>query len=251
MQVAAAWEKLSNHVPLPCLVSPSMLNRDPFLLLTALFTTAILIVAYAADSFALAVYALSFWHFPVYVLAFLCRTVPQERFMQDSVVLKTLSLVIFGIIMLITLPNILAILVMAAGFTLNITAARALGAKRTYYGYELADLPPKRITSFPYSLTAHPMLIGNMLAYGGTLLDETFRQNWWPLGILHVVLNLLIILNEAYGREDRRTGVVITSAGLALGAILLLAGFGDIWPYALTTVVLSAFFGIAIIRRYA
>ncbi len=228
-----------------------MFNRDPFLLLTALFTVAVLILAYAADRWALAVYALSFWHIPVYVLAFLCRTIPQERFIRDSVALKALSLAVFAIVMLITLPNILAIIAMAAGFTLNITAARALGAKRTYYGYELADLPPKRITSFPYSLTAHPMLIGNMLAYGGTLLDETFRQDWWPLGALHVVLNLLIILNEAYGKESRRTGVIATCAGLVLGAVLLLAGFWDVWPYALTAVVLSGFFGIAIIRRYA
>jgi protein-S-isoprenylcysteine O-methyltransferase Ste14 len=228
-----------------------MLNRDPFLLLTALFTAGILIIAYAADSFALAVYALSFWHFPVYVLAFLCRTIPQERFTQDSVVLKTISLLMFAAVMLITLPNFLAILVMAVGFTFNITAARALGAERTYYGYELADLPPKRVTSFPYSLTAHPMLIGNMLAYGGTLLDETFRQDWWPLGILHVILNLLIILNEAYGKEDRRTGMIIASAGLALGAALLLLGFSDMLPYALTATVLSMFFAIAIIRRYA
>lgn len=227
-----------------------MFNRDPFLLLTSLFTVAVLIVAYVADRWALAVYALSFWHFPVYVLAFLCRTIPQERFIQDGIVLKTLSLVIFGIIMLITLPNILAIVVMAAGFTLNITAARALGAKRTYYGYELADLPLKRITSFPYSLTAHPMLIGNMFAYGGTLLDDAFRLNWWPLGVLHVGLNLLIILNEAYGREDRRIGVIATSTGLAIGATLFLVGFSDIWPYALTVVVLSAFFGGVIMRRY-
>jgi hypothetical protein len=228
-----------------------MLNRDPFLLLTALFTIAVLILAYTADRWALAVYALSFWHFPVYVLAFLCRTIPHERFIRDGVVLKTMSLIVFGMVLLAALPNPLSILVMAVGFTFNIAAAHALGKERTYYGYELAALPPKRVTSFPYSLTAHPMLIGNMLAYGGTLLDETFRQHWWPLGVLHVILNLLIILNEAYGRESRTTGLIATSAGLAVGACLLLAGFWDIWHYALSTVVISAFFGIVIIRRYA
>lgn len=228
-----------------------MLTRDNFLLLTALFALLVLIIAYASGRWALAVYALSFWHFLVYALAFLWRKVGHERFIQDSLLLKSLSLAAFGLVLLMTVPNILSVVVMAVGFTLNITAARALGKERTYYGYELAALAPKRVTAFPYSLTAHPMLIGNMLAYGGTLLDETFRQSWWPLGILHVVLNLLIILNEAYGRESRRAGMMAAIAGLAAGTVLLLVGFWDVWPYALMTVLLGAFFGIFIIRRYA
>lgn len=228
-----------------------MLNRDPFLLLTACFAIAVLIVAYAADRWALAVYALSFWHFPVYVLAYLCRMIPQDRFIQDAVALKTISLLVFVIVLLSTLPNGLAIVAMAVGFTLNITAARALGTKRTYYGYELAGLPPKRVTSFPYSLTAHPMLIGNMLAYGGILLDASFRMNWWPLAVLHVILNLLIIINEAYGKENHTTGVVAASAGLVIGALLFLAGFWDIWPYALSILAICTGFTIVIIRRYA
>lgn len=228
-----------------------MMTRDPFLLLTALFVTAVLAIAYAADRWAMAVYALSFWHFLVYVLAFLWRQVAHERFIRDAVVLKGISLTAFALVLLTTVPNALSIAVMAVGFGLNISAARALGTGRTYYGYELAALPPKRVTSFPYSLTAHPMLFGNMLAYGGTLLDGSFRQDWWPLGVLHVVLNLLIILNEAYGRESRTAGSIVAGLGLALGAILLLAGFRELWPYALATAVIAALFGIVIIRRYA
>ncbi|MEM9441045.1 MAG: methyltransferase [Pseudomonadota bacterium] len=228
-----------------------MLNRDPFLLLTACFTIAVLIIAYAADRWALAVYALSFWHFPVYILAFHCRTISHERFIQDAVALKTISLVVFALVLLSALPNALAIIVMALGFTFNISAARALGTERTYYGYELADLPPKRVTSFPYSLTAHPMLIGNMLAYGGTLLDGTFRADWWPLGILHVILNLLIIVSEAYGKENQANGVIATSAGLIMGAALFLVGFWDVWPYALSVLVIGTSFAIVILRRYA
>lgn len=225
-------------------------NFDAFPLLTALFTLSVLVIAYAADRWDLAVYALSFWHFLVYALAFLWRDITHERFIRDSVLLKAISLAAFVAVLWVSVPSALSLIAMAIGFTLNISATRALGSGRTYYGYELAALPPKRITAFPYSLTAHPMLIGNMLAYGGALLDETYRQNWWPLGILHVALNLLIIINEAYGNESRSTGMIAASTGLAIGAILLIVGFSSILPYALLTALLGAIFGLIIIRRY-
>ncbi|MGI9502671.1 MAG: methyltransferase [Geminicoccaceae bacterium] len=228
-----------------------MLARDPLPLLTALFVILIAVFAYAAQRLELAVYALSFWHYLVYALAFLWRAIPHERFIRDSLILKCLSLAAFVLVLSMTIPNVLSLIVMAIGFTFNIAAARALGKERTYYGYELAALPPKHITSFPYSLTAHPMLIGNMLAYGGTLLDETFRQAWWPLGVLHVILNLLIILNEAYGSKSRSAGFIAATGGLGIGAALLLAGFSDVWPYTLAVVITSALFGYVIMRRYA
>ena len=95
------------------------------------------------------------------------------------------------------------------------------------------------------------MLIGNMLAFGGTLLDGAFRQNWWPLGLLHVVVNLAIILMEAYGGRNRRLGQFIAIGGLALFAALLVFGFTTVGPYTLATVAIALFFGTVIIRRYA
>ena len=47
-------------------------------------------------------------------------------------------------------------------------AAAVLGIDRTYYGHEVLGLAPKRLTAFPYSLTAHPMILGNVAAFGGT-----------------------------------------------------------------------------------
>ena len=229
----------------------SMLDRDPLPLFAALFVVLIVALAYAARSLELAVYALSFWHYLVYALAFLWRAIAHERFIRDSLMLKGLSLAPFVLVLSITIPNALSLIVMAIGFTFNIAAARALGKERTYYGYELAALPPKHITSFPYSLTAHPMLIGNMLAYGGTLLDETFRNAWWPLGVLHVILNLLIIVSEAYGSKSRPAGFVAAVGGLGIGAALLLATYADVWPYTLAVVITGALFGYVIVRRYA
>lgn len=226
-----------------------MLARDTMPLLTTIFVLAVL--AIAEERWAMAVYGLSFWHYLTYALAFLWRKIPHERFIRDSLLLKTISLGALTLVLWTTVPNLLSTIAMAVGFALNIAAARALGTERTYYGYELAALPPKRITSFPYSLISHPMLIGNMLAFGGTLLDDAFRQSWWPLALLHVLLNLLIILMEAYGGKNRSAGAICALAGLILGTALLLAGFWAVWPHALGMAVIGSFFGIVIVCRYA
>lgn len=225
--------------------------RDPFPVLASLFVLAVTAIAFSASRFDMAVYALSFWHYLVYALAFLYRRVSLERFKRDSFLLKTVSLLALAAVLWTTVPGPLSAIAMAAGFALNIAAVRALGADRTYYGFELEALPPKRITAFPYSVTAHPMLIGNMLAFGGTLLDDTFRASWWPLGLLHVVLNFLIILMEAKAGENRRHGMLCALAGLIVGAALFLLGFRDALPQALAIIAAGLVFGTVIIRRYA
>ena len=225
--------------------------RDPMPILVAIFVLAIGAIAYAAARWEMAVYALSFWHYLVYALAFLWRRITLERFKRDSFLLRTVSLTALGFALWTTVPNAVSIVAILVGFALNVAAVRALGTDRTYYGYELAAIPGERITSFPYSITAHPMLIGNMLAFGGALLDGEFREHWWSLAILHVALNLAIILMEAYGGESRRSGSLAAIGGLALGAILLLSGFWVSLPYTLATIVASLVFGMTIVRRYA
>ena len=61
---------------------------------------------------------------------------------------------------------------------------------------ELGELPPLRVASFPYSVIPHPMLVGNIIAFGATLLHPEFRQAWWPLAVVHVALNLGLIVME-------------------------------------------------------
>ncbi|MEZ5862474.1 MAG: methyltransferase, partial [Geminicoccaceae bacterium] len=130
-------------------------------------------------------------------------------------------------------------------------AYRALGDARTFYGVELEALPPARVTAFPYSITAHPMLIGNMAGYGGALLDAGFRQGWWPLAVLHVLLNFAIILMEAHGRQSRRLGMLLPILALAVGSLLLLVAFRQVWPFALACILCAAAFGAVLLRRYA
>ena len=45
--------------------------------------------------------------------------------------------------------DLASLAVIAAGILLNGRAAAALGIDRTYYGHEVAGLPPRRITAFP------------------------------------------------------------------------------------------------------
>jgi protein-S-isoprenylcysteine O-methyltransferase Ste14 len=150
----------------------------------------------ASDSQALAVYGLSFWHYPLYWWAYRYGAVRASRFRREAVLTKTVALAAFGFAYLGTPPHALSIAVVTAGFLLNAAAARALGPVRTYYGWELGAAPRATVTAFPFTVLRHPMLLGNVLAYAGALLNPAFRGSWWPLGCGHVVLNLALLAME-------------------------------------------------------
>jgi hypothetical protein len=151
----------------------------------------------AGGSAPLAVAALGFWHYFLYFLAFRYGAVPQAQFVRDAVIMKSAALAGFGWAVLASGPGALSLGLMAAGFALNAAAARVLGRERTYYGHELAGLPHARLSAFPYTVVPHPMLLGNMLAFGAPLLDAPFRQDWWPLSAAHVAANLGLLAMEA------------------------------------------------------
>jgi Phospholipid methyltransferase len=156
---------------------------------------------------ALASYALSFWHYYVYWLAFRHGAIAHDVFKLDALLLKSVSIVALGAAYIGAATNPMSLAVVAAGFLLNIAAARVLGADRTYYGQEVAGLPHQHITTFPYSWISHPMLVGNVIAFGGTLLNPGFRREWWPLAVAHVVLNLALLLMETWVTPLRRSAI--------------------------------------------
>ena len=189
------------------------------------FDALVLALAFADDSPALAVYALSFWHYALYWLAYRHGAVEPRVFRRDAVLTKTLSLAALGYAYFGTPPHLLSLVLVAGGFLLNTLAARALGAERTYYGHELAELPPRRVRAFPYSWIAHPMLIGNIAAFGGTLANPVFREQWWPLACAHVLLNLGLLAMETLVRPLRGAGKSATRGNtgpcrLAVSAVL-------------------------------
>jgi len=177
----------------------------------------------------LAVYLLGFWHYYLYWLAFAFGAVPFGVFKRDAVAMKTVSVAILAAAYLATPLDLASLAVVAGGVLLNVRAATALGFDRTYYGQEVAGLPPLRIFAFPYSLIAHPMIVGNVAAFGGTLINPAFAGQWGPLAGLHVALNIGLLAMELAGkpREDLvRIGGFVFAGGLCAAAVVAF-GFGS------------------------
>src|SRR5882757_3376208 len=163
----------------------TVVGRNSSTLSCVLLVLSILLGAALDRSLPLAVYLLSFWHYYLYWLAFTFGKVPFDVFKRDAVAMKTVSVAALAAVYLADPVDLASLVVIACGILLNVRAAAVLGIDRTYYGREVAGLPPRRITAFPYSLTAHPMILGNVAAFGGTLINADFREQWWPLAGLH------------------------------------------------------------------
>lgn len=184
---------------------------------SASFATWTIALSAVAGSLALAVYSLSFWHYYLYWLAYVFRGVSLLDFKGDAVTMKTVSLAVLAIAYFAAPLELLSLAVVTCGFALNLLAAGALGSDRTYYGYELGALPALRITAFPYSLLSHPMLVGNMTAFAGTMINEPFRERWWPLACMHVALNLGLLIMERFVAPRRRRSPPVTSIAANAG----------------------------------
>lgn len=191
-------------------------GRQAPVLACALFLLAVMLGAGLERSLPLAVYALSFWHYYLYWRAFAYGVPSFDVFKRDAVALKAVSMAVLAAVYLAQPLDTFSLAVIAGGILLNVRAASVLGIDRTYYGHEVAGLPPRRVTAFPYSLTGHPMILGNIAAFGGTLLNPAFRETWWPLAGLHVALNIGLLGMELAGR--RRT--VRIGGGLVFAAVL-------------------------------
>jgi hypothetical protein len=182
----------------------ALASATPSWLAALAFAALMLGCAWLDANWALAVATLSFWHYYLYWLAYSFGAVSPREFRRDAVLWKTIALVALACVYFAAPLNLLSLSVVAAGFLLNSLAARALGTDRTYYGYELMDLPPAKSTAFPYSWITHPMLVGNMAASGGTMLNADFRRQWWPLAVAHIVLNLGLLIMELVITPQRR-----------------------------------------------
>jgi hypothetical protein len=205
-------------------------GRNGSTLACVLFVLAVLLGAALDRSLPLAVYLLSFWHYYLYWLAFAFGAIPFGVFKRDAVAMKTVSVAALAVVYLAAPIDLASLIVIAGGILLNVRAAAALGIDRTYYGAEVAGLPARRITAFPYSLTNHPMILGNVAAFGGTLINPDFRQHWWPLAGLHVALNIGLLVMELAGprrRRNVRLGGGLAFAGVLCGAACAALGTGE------------------------
>ena len=204
----------------------SIASRSGSSLACLLFVLAVLVAAFVDGSLALAIYLLSFGHYVLYWLVFAFGAIAFDVFKRDAMAMKAVSVAALAFVYLRAPLDPLSLAVILGGILLNVRAAAALGIDRTYYGHEVADLPARRIAGFPYSLTSHPMILGNVAAFGGTLINADFRQQWWPLAGLHVALNVGLLVMELAGPQRRpaiRIGGGLFLGGAALGAILAIA----------------------------
>ena len=216
----------------------AVVGRNGSTLACALFVLAVLSGAVLDRSLTLAVWLLSFWHYYLYWLAFAFGAPSFDVFKRDAVATKTVSVAALAAVYLTTPLDLVSLAVIAGGILLNLRAAAVLGIDRTYYGYEVAGLPPRKITAFPYSLTNHPMILGNVAAFGGTLINSAFAQQWWPLVCLHISLNFGLLVMELVrrGRTVRIGGSLLFAAVLAttllitpVGALLAAAAVACAW----------------------
>jgi hypothetical protein len=194
----------------------------------ALFVLAVLIVAYRDQDLRSGIYLLSFWHYYLYWLAFAFGAIDFEVFKRDAIAMKIVSVAALADVYLRAPLDLASLAVIAGGILLNVRAAAILGVDRTYYGREVAGLPRHRMTAFPYSLTAHPMILGNVAAFGGTLLNAAFQERWWPLAALHVALNIGLLVMELAGPPHRsalRIGGRLLTAGFLLAALVWLSNW--------------------------
>ena len=191
-----------------------------------LLVLAILLGAALAKSLPAAVYLLSFWHYGLYWLAFAFGASDFDVFKRNAIAMKALSVTALAFAYLSAPIDPVSLAVILGGVLLNLRAAQVLGLDRTYYGHEVAGVPGRRITAFPYSLTGHPMILGNVAAFGGTLINAPFRADWWPLASLHVVLNIGLLAMELAGPRHRsavRIGGGFVLGGALFGAVFAIA----------------------------
>lgn len=225
------------------------------------FVAAMAVLWAATGATALVVYAVSFWQYLIYVLAFAYRSVRMNDFRRDAMLMRSASLGALGWVYFAEPLSAPSLVVSGVGFLLNAAAVRALGTERTYYGCELDGLPSFRVTAFPYSVMGHPMLIGNMAAYLGLLFNPDFRIKWWPLAAAHVLFNGLVILMESYGTRLPWEGpvrltmllgrtAVWGAVGAAVGAGASLTGGVTLAAGAVAGACMAAYAG-AIFETYS
>lgn len=119
----------------------------------------------------------SFRHYMMYLTAFAFRDPPVAHgyLIRDAKLFKTIALAHLArrLLPLVQLPrDVPGLLLVVSGFSITMMATARLGFVRTYFGSELGFVKPKWIIGFPYGYIPHPMIVGQLIAFGSILY-------WW------------------------------------------------------------------------
>lgn len=118
--------------------------------------------------------ATSFRHYLSYMTTFAFRepTVAHGVFIRDAKLYKSISMMHLAR-RLLPLVNVAtdapALAVIASGFAVTVLATVRLGNLRTYFGSELGFCKPAWVYGFPYGYIPHPMIVGQIFAFGAML----------------------------------------------------------------------------------
>ena len=151
----------------------------------------------------------SYRHYALYISVFAYRTPPVAigNVMRDAKLYKTLALgqLAYRLLPIVDVEkDYPALCVMAAGFATTILATAQLGFIRTYFGSELGFVKPEWVSGFPYSVIPHPMIVGQLIAFGtmiywfGGCYDDVNRLGVENMALIwaHVVCYTVHMIQE-------------------------------------------------------
>ncbi|MEO0602828.1 MAG: methyltransferase, partial [Myxococcota bacterium] len=141
----------------------------------------------------------SFVHYLLYVFVFEFRDwISFGQFKRDAMFFKGVSYTMIAAIYLsVPVINPLSLGMMAVGYGLATAATAALGVDRTWFGVELGQLEPERITAFPYNVVPHPMIVGAGIGLVGIALHEPFWTTYPWLVPMHLLGYSIHLVQEA------------------------------------------------------
>lgn len=186
-----------------------------------LFLVALAGLAWATEVPAIFLYGTSFVHYYCYITTYYRRDdVSFVSFQRDVLLFKSVALIqIMYIYMGPYLAPLLApifpslfqgfpeaevwlssLAMIVVGYSISLKATWALGKDVTYFGIELGqvDKPKQFVTSFPYNVIPHPMILSQILALQGFHLVPHVHERFPYLIPVHVSLYMIHMAQEHF-----------------------------------------------------
>jgi len=93
-------------------------------------------------------------------------------------------------------PDYVSLALLASGYGVSALAAARLGVDRTYFGVELGYCEPKWVSSFPYNVIPHPMIVGSIVGLLGFHKLAGLRAAFPWLVPVHILFYLAHLSQE-------------------------------------------------------